>query len=222
MTGFNLLPGDRRVSIQISVSNPDLISDTIRMWNFYRGREAKESDGRAFTRKQNLNGEKVLEETEEVFAFPIIRSLLAQGFSLGGVIYSERQGGQTKDKTYYMVRFVFFAPGAGNPVPYFAKYRDEFMAELETLLKEAFWRVRAFRNPLHDDEGNELPGLPAVSLNLEARVPRIQPDGKPVLQWRKDERGEKIGDKPVQIEPKFVLGIRPGGHAVELFPYSRS
>ena len=45
-------------------------------------------------------------------------------------------------------------------------------------------------------------------VNCVARVPLFQPDGNPVLEWKKNEHGNRIGDKPVPIEPdNYVLVI---------------
>lgn len=222
MKKFQLRASDRRVSFQFSVSNRSLIPGSIRAWNEFRGRAVKETDARAFVRKQNLNGVQVLEDAQEVYVHEtLITNLERHGFRLSGVVYSERQGGQARNQTYYMVRFVFFREGFADQIPGFEDHREEFACVLRKLMKEAFWKVRGYQNPMHDDRDNELPNLPAISLNFEARMARLGPDGKPEMRWQRDQQGDRIGDTkvPWQPDPKFILGIRPGGDEIELFPY---
>lgn len=66
-------------------------------------------------------------------------------------------------------------------------------------LADALWRVRVFRNPQKDGDGE------FYSINMEVREPLWRSDGVPVCEWEHGGDGARVGDAPVPLRHKGTL-----------------
>lgn len=147
-----------------------------------------------FFASEAKNGKEVLEATEQVSLDEMLKELKGQGYAVVDGFWGarEREGGRG---SFFVVRFILVKGGVES-----AK-ADQALAQM---IQEAFWRVRAFRNPLEDQtEG--------LSINLTARVPRKTGGGEPIKVWLKDANGARIGDAPVVLQPRGVLSFDAAG-----------
>ncbi len=108
---------------------------------------------------------------------------------------------------YWTARFTWVPTESAVIGPEFVKVAASVEFDLFELCRRAFWRVRAYRNPriVNDQVVGSF-----LSLNFEARKETINSNNKPVLVWRRDENGHKIGDKPVPMVPAATLRVIDG------------
>lgn len=117
--------------------------------------------------------------------------------------------GRPKDGRWYpMVRFTFAYHQFATPSDEFLEVWEENRAALRSMVTESFWRVRVTPN-LYYRNRKFVRGHHTLSVNLEARIPRFQ-GGVIKTQWKRDEAGEKIGNGPVPLVPKFDFRIVDG------------
>lgn len=114
---------------------------------------------------------------------------------------ANRNAASTRDH-YWTARFTWVPKDDAVVGPEFAKVAASVEFDLFELCRRAFWRVRAYRNP-RIIEGQEVGSF--LSFNFEARKETVNCDNQPVLVWRRDENGRKLGDKPVPMVPAAVL-----------------
>lgn len=196
----------RLVAIQFSFSNREIVPVAVRQRN-------RETPLEHIARKLRVTGERVIEPTENVDLSNFLGELEEAGFELVGAFYQERPAGDQLDRTYYMARFLFARREFATPSAEFVLARDTIRTALQEMLRTAFWRVRSFLNPFYQ-EGKEVAGQRALSINLEARVPLFFPDGRLITaRWK--ENGKKIGD-PQPLTPDFRLTVE--GDSVRLVP----
>lgn len=178
----------RIVTIRFAFSNADLIPLCV------KEKTHNEDVGPG----ERLKGQEIITPTEQVSAAKIIDDLERAGYVLTGGFYQNRPQAGDSRRVHYVVQFVFGRKGATTTVA-----SSNLREALQTLLDEAFWRVRAFQNPFYQG-GTMVDGAFAMSINLEARVPRFQPDGNPITARKKDSEGRRTG-LPVPIEPQGEL-----------------
>lgn len=198
--GGLLNPAIRLTIFQFNLSNRKAIPDGI-------NEKPPEGPVRFTARKSDyVKGEQFLPPIEGVSALPIIADLSEAGQELVDAYWQPR----TKDcRGYYMIRFMFAAPNHANSSEEFLKVRSGALEALSKLFSEAMWRVRGFVNPFFKD-GELIDNVYSISVNFDARSPLTDRNGKPILQWEKDDDGNKIGDGPVAIKPKKFLRIING------------
>ena len=157
-------------------------------------------------RKSAIRGRQCLEPTEEVDGLPLLDDLKKVGYQLVDAFCKARE----KDgQGYAMTRFVFAAPDHVESSPDFLAVKDKCYAGLEQMLQQALWRARGFTNPLFRDS-EIVDGKSSVSINFEARRPIVDSAGNYMLEWKKDERGQRIGDGPVPISSDLCLRVENG------------
>lgn len=201
MTVLALDSTARLVSLQFSFSNPNIIPKNVR-------RREQETKAESDTRKQNQGGILAIEPCENVSIATLVLELESLGYKLVDGLYQARQDRVRPSQMYHMVRFIFARTEHAEISDQFREIQLKIREELLDICENAFWRIRVFSNPFYKD-GEEINGLRALSFNFEVRIPRLLPDGKPVVQRRKDEHGRKIGD-PVPIEPAYHLVVKDG------------
>ncbi len=186
--------------LQFSFSNRKVIPEGI------NERPPETAQHFATRKSEYVGGEQFLFPVEGVSALPFIADLNEAGQQLVDAYWQSR----IKDgREYYMVLFMFAAPGHDQSSEEFQKVRSVALSALSKLFSEAMWRVWGFVNPFFKD--NELvEDAYALCVNFDSRSPLVDGNGKPILQWKKDEKGERIGDKPVPLEPKKFLRIIDG------------
>lgn len=161
------------------------------------------------------NGISAIDPVENVFLMGFLSGLRG-GYQMVDAFYQERINPKdpTMRYTYPMVRFLFARHEYAEIADEFRSVRKVRNLQLEELCSQAMWRVRALLNP-YMRNGVEVPGQYFISIGLEARTPRFQPDGNPVVIWQKDERGRRLGDAPVPVAPEYFLRVKDGVLLVE-------
>lgn len=102
-----------------------------------------------------------------------------------------------------IITLVFATKEFANPSDWFMGYRDRFLASFQKLLSFAFWQVRAFNNPFFQNN-KQVPDQRTFCINFN--MPRwVRNGNKPAVEWERDAAGNKIGDAPVPLRPKFRL-----------------
>jgi len=198
------LKGVRMVTLQFSFSNPNVIPASVK-------RLDKETKEERVTRKSRSSGVLVISPTEKCSLVEILSGLESSGYVLVDGSCIERIDARDPDnKTYHMARFVFVHRRFANVSPQFEAVRDVIRDELDSICRDAFWRVRAFLNPFYGEGGEEVLDERAVSINLEVRLPLFHPDGTLVKVWWKDEYGERIGSVPFPIRANHHLRVSDG------------
>ena len=197
---------DRLVTVQFSLSNRSAVPEEE---NLFREKETPEG----LEKRSNPTGvgRQILQNVEKFNIAPIVPDLIAAGYQLVDAFAQERihEKDPKMQRTYVMVRFVFSLNEYATPFEDFLAIRPRMMAVLQKMVDQAFWRARAYRNPFFE-KGVEVANHHAISINLEARVPRFQGNGQPVVMWNKDEKGDRIGDAPEPISPQGELHFQNG------------
>lgn len=188
------------ILLQFSFSNRKLIPASLAEMQM-------ESFDAHVDRKAVVTGREMIAPTENCD----IRALLADLNSAG--FYLDNAGWQTRVNTkkpgrYFMVRFTF---RRGESV----KQDQAAVQALIEFCGSAFWRVRAYVNPVF--ERKRLVNRCAASFNFEARVPTRDGQGSPLLEWRKDTDGNRIGDRAHEKQAGCALRIT--SQAVQLIAH---
>ena len=192
----------RIVMLQFSFTNIEAVPALIRCID-------EETPEKRSERKSIVNGVMMIPPTEHcsVHAFAV-KDLWLAGYELVDAFYEERidPRDQSKRRKYHVVRFTFAHSDFVNVSEQFKAVRPALVAGLQQICSTALWRVRAFSNPFFN-EGEEVEGQRALSLNLEVRVPLFRPDGSSVTVWRKDEQGERVGEAPLPLRAQHELRV---------------
>lgn len=108
----------------------------------------------------------------------------------------ERIDQKDPQRTYHIIRFIGLRRELAGTWPLIgghAHLEDNAMYMFERLTQSFLWHVRVYANP------NDSTGEIVVSINCGARQPLWLPDGQPVVVWRKDENGKRIGERPLPL-----------------------
>ena len=198
MSGL-LNPAMRLTILQFSFSNRKVIPEGIN--------EKPPETAQSFTaRTEYTEGEQFLLPIKGVSALPFIADLNEAGQQLVDAYWQARI---KNGREYFIICFTFTASNYENSSEEFLKVRSKALEALLELFSEAMWRVRGFVNKFFKD-GESVEDTYALSVNFEVRSPLVDGNGKPILQWQKDDQGNKIGNGPVAIEPKKFLRIMSG------------
>lgn len=150
----------------------------------------------------------VIQSTEGCSLESLLDKIKAAGFTLVNAYYQPRVDPNNPWKRWFMARYIFVR-NEDVTRDELGEYREEIETGLKDLCLLAFWRVRAWRNPFFKND-EPVDGLFAASVNLEARKPRYQPNGSPIVVWQKDSAGNRVGTAPQPLEPTHILTIREG------------
>lgn len=190
----------RLITVQFSFSNRKIIPNLIRF--------ERETKIESITRKARASGVLQIEPTERISIAEFPQDLTNAWYTMVDAFYQLRSG--VSGKAYHIVRFTFVRNNyVADVAEEFIPIRGSMHAALQEICDSAFWRVQAFKNPFFEND-TPIDGQYAVSVNLEARVPFVEPSGEPVVQWKKDMDGNRLGDKPIPIEPKGWLRLEAG------------
>ncbi|MBI5140077.1 MAG: hypothetical protein HZA94_01350 [Candidatus Vogelbacteria bacterium] len=91
---------------------------------------------------------------------------------------------------------------------------QDLLARLEGLLNNAFWRIRAFRNQSDFDHELIPDGVDSVAIRFEARVQFINRHGDVATEWRRNGAGERVGERPLLLQPDGFLDLKSTGEVV--------
>jgi len=196
----------RLVMLQFSFSNINLVPKCLRV-----ERKTLESPEEFIARKSRVPGEQCLDSVENVGGLDFLNDLSDAGYVLVDALAKL----QAKDgREYAVVRFIFAEENYVNSSDGFQKTKPLFEKSLRQMFCESMWRVRGFLNPFFSD-GKIVNGQYVVSVNFEARKPLIDKNGNNLIQWQKNECGDRIGDAPITIEPKLFLRLENGDICVK-------
>jgi hypothetical protein len=190
------------VILQFSFSNPDAVPRAI----IFRPRETRRG---AVERRCSLPGELVIQPTSNCALEQFIGEIEGTGYELVDAFYQQRIDPKDPNgkETYHMVRFSFARrEEAGEISPESSQARNNIRAALQGICEAAFWRVRAFLNPFFVG-GVPVDGQHALSINLEARLARFQPNGQPIMARPKDATGKVLSSAPVPLKADFRLRV---------------
>ena len=181
----------RLILMQFSFSNPKVVPKGIKNL----GRETLED---WLKRKKYSGGTMIIGPTENCFID--LEKIDEVDYKMVDAFYQERINNKPYNNIYYyhMLRFTFARHEVVDISEEFKRVRDNMRAALMEMCRVAMWRVRIFSNPFYQN-GKEVPGQRVLSINLDARKPLFQKNGKPIMVW-------KNGNK-VQIEPEYCLQI---------------
>ena len=189
------------INLQFSFNNPEVIPVLV-------GHRSNETTEERVVRKSHASGRLMIEPTEKCSIVDTLDGIESVGYELVDAFHQERI--DPKDPTgrrrYHTVRFQFARSETAQISDEFKAIRDQIRNEFQDICEVAQWRVRAFLNPFYRN-GEEVQGKNAVSINFEARNPLFHPNGEPVLVWRKDERGNRLGNCPVPQRFNLVLSV---------------
>ena len=188
--------------LQFSFSNPNVIPDTVR-------KRKPETKTEQQQRKQRPpSGTMVITPSENTSIESFVQELIQSDYILVDAVTQKRPHPKRQNQHYYIARFVFSRKEHAKETSDFVSVRHQVQTELLNISNDAFWRIRAFKNPFFQD-GGLVQGFNTLSFNFEARVPRFDSRGQAVLARKKDSQGRKIGD-PVSLEAQHELHICDG------------
>lgn len=190
----------RLVILQFSFSNPDALPKSVK-------RVARENLV-ASNKRKGSTGFVVIPPTEKCSILEFLGELESAGYELVDAFSQERinRNDPSGRRTYHMARFQFAQREFTHVSEEFKMECDIIRADLLEMCQTALWRVRGFSNPFYKD-GEEVPDVRTLSINLEVRTPLFHPDGKPVMVWPKDEKGERIGNTPIPLKAEDQLHL---------------
>jgi len=192
-------PSARLVALQFSFSNPKAIPSSIKSAVAEMPEDMRD-------RASSSNGKLVIEPTSNCSLIVFFEHLEAEGYEMVDAFSQRRIDRKSEGKrAFYIVRFLFARHEFADVSDAFKRIRENMREEFQSMCDSAFWRVRVFSNPFFKD-GVEIPGARFISINLEAREPRLHPDGELVLARRKDESGRRVGE-PIPLEADYDLGV---------------
>lgn len=162
----------------------------------------RETVSELIARKSEVGGKKFIEPTEGVSLLKFLADLKEAGYILADAFFKMRTNARGKE--YPVVRFIF---GLEERDGEFAKHRDFSMSALLRICEQSLWQTEAYLNPYFLKE-EVVKNQFALSINLGSRQPLIDGNGEIILEWKKDENGQRIGADKVPIEPHlFLRGI---------------
>jgi hypothetical protein len=205
----NVEKNDREISLQFSFTKPEAIPQFLEDL-------PEESSDTALVRQERsakgagidlTNGGQFRGKMVDLRELPA--RILQTNYELVGVWKQQRlqtKQGWAQNKPYWMIRFRFrhkntvadYRSKLGEQAwQDMVEKRPMLIGELVTICSLSFWQMRAWRNPWYQD-GKELPGVHAISLNFEGR--------QPLYEWDPPKR---LGDEdlPPQFEPDIIFNI---------------
>lgn len=125
------------------------------------------------------------------------------GYVFSGAAYERRPDPSGGKKVYHTACYYFALRDYSSPSEEFKGSEYSLRDELELLCADA-WTVRAmWDNPFYGDDGCEIPGIRAMEINLNGRLPLTDEHGAPVLQW--NNKSLKDFKVPLKAKNKLVF-----------------
>ncbi len=195
------------ILVQFRVNNLELLPSGLRREDDSNGA------AEAVSRASQIRGEQCLPATDTVSCAEFLGDLISAGYVLVDALKKVRYDNRSQ-KEYGVVRFTFVDQDHAETVPEWQGQKPVAEQELRKMAGDATWRVRAYLNPFFR-EGYTIGGVFCLAVNCEVRESLVDGSGKPVLRWRKDSKGDRIGDAPLPVEPKGFLRIADGDLCVK-------
>lgn len=153
-------------------------------------------------------GVQFITPTKDVGLAHFFSDLEKAGFVLSNASAQEVIGANNLGYADFAAKFVFHrAPLAVEPSEEHAAWLTTVAAPaLEELVGKALWETMA-----HKNQGfGKREGRTGISLAMRGRRPLVDGQGKPFVEYEKDSRGNRIGDKPRPISAKHYLRLVEG------------
>lgn len=186
--------------LRFSFSNLDLIPDCLEQ------ESGIEKPEKFLARQFEIPGEQFIEPVEAVGCLLFIRDMEEAGYIIVDAFFKV---GKKYGRDFGIMLFTFAIKENAHCSERFLRAKLAIEQKLHNLFEQNMWRVRAFLNPFFKN-GKMIDDLYAVSVNFEVRTPLVDGNGKPLVQWQKNDKGERIGDAPIKICPKLFLRIENG------------
>lgn len=193
----------RLVSLQFAFSNKNLFPS----WAWRK--IDKEWVKRQKCKHDKDAGEMIISPVQNCSLRNFVGQLENAGYKITDALYQLRP--DLKDdsgrRKYCVARFIFVREEDLKEISReFKNALEENCSFLQKMCEEAMWQVRVFLNPFFQDSKKIL-NQHALSINMTAREPLIQPNGQPVAVWQKDDSNSRIGDAPLPLKPNHYLHI---------------
>lgn len=191
-----MLSTSRLVLMQFIFSNRNLIPATVRQLV-----KTPEENG---SRAPRWGGNLFIGPTPAVSLLGLLGDLEEAGFQLVSCKHKPRL--DDMGKINHLLRFIFGRPEHSAPEAGFLEKQVAVRADLAKICGEATWQCQVFQNPFFRGE-EVVEGAHAISINLNARKPLLDPYGNQLKVWQRDARGMKTGDAPLPVQPARELRI---------------
>ena len=197
--------GVRLIAVQFSFSNPEAIPDSVRRLQ----PETEIESIKRHHKNETGDGYLILKPTENCSLVKLPGGLAEDGYNLVDAFYQERL---RRGRSYHMVRFLFSREPARVANPDYNNFmqtqgRAVNAFDFNEMCSCSMWKGQVFSNLFYGN-GGKATSERVVNIALVARKPLFRPDGTPVMVWKKNENGERVGDKPVPLHPEYYLNIK--------------
>ena len=193
----------RLVSLHFSFSNPDLIPDAVPERDL-------ESPVEWGERTSRVRSQPLLGPAENTSPERVLEDLGKAGYELVDAWSQTRRHQDNSAVLFYVVRFTFAHQQFATPSNGFRIIRVAILPQLSDFCASASWTTEAFVNPFLVN-GQKMPNQQVVRIVLKGRKPLLDKEGNPILAWRKDGNGRRIGEAPVPLQPDSFLCIEQNG-----------
>lgn len=176
MQEIRINANDRLLIVQFDLNNYEALPFNIPK---LEKETVAESHRRRAASKVNAAQTKLAElGRKKIFAAYVPISLNAGGYVLVDAQHRERVDRNRSSITYHAIRYTFvrkeFEKRNDEALKKFLPFRGVHYAGLQELCELALWeKLRVYRNPFYN-EGVEIPGQYAISLNMDGRKPLFE------------------------------------------------
>lgn len=167
-----LTSNDRLLIVQFALNNFEALPFSLSEKETETKQESKQ---RRTQSRKNAASTRLAEQQGKIFAVYMPVSLHENDYSMVNAEYQERIDKKMSAISYHSVRYTFvrkvFEKKSDSSFQEFLLWRGIHGAGMQELCELAIWgKIRVYRNPFYEN-GVEIPGHHAVSINLDARKP---------------------------------------------------
>ncbi len=194
----------RLVCLHFTFSNPALLPggvterelETVGEW---QGRMEKVRSSPLLGPAENTSLERVLVDLEEA------------GYELVDAWSQTRRHQNNSSVLYYVLQLTWAQQEYATPSDVFRVMRELILPQVEeTHIATSLWTTEVFAAPFLRD-GQPVPNQQVLRISLKGRKPLVDGTGNPILIWKKDGSGRRIGEAPVPLQPDSFLRIEQNG-----------
>lgn len=151
-------------------------------------------------RSKHVAGEVVIERTEKCTVQFFLEELGRAGFEMFRITHQFMADRRQK------IKIEFVPSGDGKQDRRSQSLRGIITKWLEGLCGEAFWATAVYLNPMIR-KGKPDPADQMLSVVFDGRLPLFSLGGQPIVEWKKDGHGQRIGNGPVPTMADYRLEI---------------
>ncbi len=202
--GIISLLGVRTVMLQFSFSNKDCVPKEA--WRGKGWATVQECAGRPVVqdgaKQDRISGVQLIHSMDAVGVATLPFDLEVHGYELVHAIYGNPKS--NKGDRFHQVKFLFALKEHAHPSDEVVANREALRACVQTFCAQALWNARGFVNPLYIGE-ILVPHESNVNLAFTGRKPLFKGDGTPIVEWKRDEAREKVGEAAVPISARYDI-----------------